>query len=311
MALSANSIAKYLSNSGRTASGSNYLTMCEVAVKVSHASVQCRACEGYGYRELSTDELTLRANKIARETDTNHLAQLREQLNRESTCRVCRGVGYITQKRADRAAAMDSMFTTVRCGRCKGCGETLYPNDASAEVGDVCLACGGECSFVPVTVKESGSSKKGKAPSREPSDGDDDDAGVAVSSWLDEDAAVEQGRVGREFEALREQDPEVAAAIESYYGLDGDIWGKHKWGRIFSLWQHTAAGKRLAQESAERSHLGHGFLIKPLELIASERDAELRAAEKTSRRRALIARADSEARQLFQRMQSCLGSEAA
>ncbi len=318
--LTASSIERYLAQSERTSGGSNFLSMCEMAVKVSHASVQCRACCGTGFQELSELEVAKRQARIDREDNPKQRAELREILNRETDCLVCHGSGYTTQKRADRAAAMDSMFTTVRCSKCRGCGENVTPDDESAEVGDVCLACGvvrgaldskANGFFVPVTVKEKGSSKNGKAPPRTP-DGDDDGGTAAtVSSWVDEDAVVERGRTGRQLDALRQTNPEIGAAVESYFGADGGKWAPHKWTRTFALWQHTPSGCRLAQDSAERSKLGHGYLLAPLDLIAAERDAEERATESSPRRRALIMRADAEARDLCRRMHALLRSSEA
>jgi hypothetical protein len=300
--LSANRIARYLSEPG---SSSNYLTMCEVSLSVTHTSVRCRACEGLGFRDLSKDELALRMQRIAREDDAQKRAELRDQLGHETTCRACRGSGYTTQKRADIAHAMDSMFTTVRCGRCKGCGEAMPPTDAGAERGDVCLKCVGETCLVPVTVKPKGSSKSGKAPRRE---AEDDELEAMPSRSVDEEALVERGLVARQLDALRHSDPLAAAAVESYFGLEGDRWGQHKWGRLFALWQHTSAGKQLSKESAERSRAGHGYLLAPLDLIAAERDAELRASVRSARRRALLARADVDARHLLRRMQAAIAS---
>lgn len=301
--LSASRVARYLAESGGR---SNYRTMCEVALDRTHTSIKCRVCQGLGFRELSTDELSLRMQRIFREDDAKHRAELREQLSRETTCRACGGGGYMTQKRADMAHAMHSMYTTVRCGPCKGCGETIHPNDESAERGDTCLRCLGDTYIVPVTVKPQGSSKHGKAARRE--DDEDDRVQGTATNAVDEEAMVERGLVARQLDTLRRSDALAATALASYFGIDGDRWGQHKWGRLFALWQHTSAGTVIARESSEKSKAGHGFLLAPLDLIASERDAELRASVRNPRRRALLARADVEARSLLRRMNTALAA---
>jgi hypothetical protein len=309
-ALTAESLGRYFEESEASISSSNYLGMCEMAVKVSHASVPCRLCEGMGFKAIDPKEMADRYKRIARESDPNKLQELRDSLSLETTCVVCHGSGATTQRRADMATAMHPMFTTVRCGKCKGCGETFPPNDVTAERQDVCLACSGVTYIIPVTVKEKGSSKHGKPPKREPSSADDSDEGsAALSNWVDEDALVERGRVSRELEAIRRADPLIGRAIASYFGPEGDKWGDHKWGRAFALWQHTDAGTKLAGESAERSKGGHGHLMQATDLIATERDAEARAGALAGRdawrdrRRALIAMADNQARELHTRMQ--------
>ena len=310
MATEESALTQYFAGSDGASGGSSFDFMCELAIKISHASVPCRACDGQGFRALTEDELRKWEHKIAAETTHHGKKQLRETLMREGSCTVCRGSGATTQRRADRAHAMDAMFSTVRCGRCRGCGEVLIPSDESAERGDTCLGCGGLTYIVPVTVKEKGSSKHGKAPHRERTDdGDyDEPAGDIGGSWFDEDELRERGRVSRRLEAIGQAEPALTVALGHYYGADGDKWRHHRWGRVFALWQDTQAGKRLAQGSAERSRQGHGFLLAPLDLIASERDAEGKA-EAPGRhnhwrdlRRALLAQADREARELQARL---------
>lgn len=312
-ALTPESLVRYFEEAESSLSSSNYLGMCEMAVKISHASVTCRLCDGLGFKVLDAAEMKDVYKRIARETNPEKLQELRNSLSYESNCVVCHGSGATTQRRADIAAAMHPMFTTVRCGKCKGCGESFPPNDVTAERQDVCLGCGGVAYVIPVTVKEKGSSKHGKPPKREPSSADDADGGpAALSNWVDEDALVERGRVSRQLEGIRRADPLIGRAIASYFGPDGDKWGDHKWGRAFALWQHTAAGEQLARESAERSNRGHGHLMQAIELIATERDTEARAGAPTGRdpwrdrRRALIALADSQARELHTRMQRAI-----
>lgn len=306
-------LTQYCAGSDRAAGGSSFDVMCELAIKISHASVPCRACAGHGFRHLSEQELREWAKKLAAETDHRAILQVRQTLEREGTCTVCSGSGYTTQRRADRASAMHPMFTTVRCGRCRGCGETLQPSDTSAERGDTCLGCGGATYIVPVTVKEKGSTKHGKAPQRERNDDGeyDEPAGDIGGAWFDEDELRERGRISRQLETLGQQDPTLTAALGSFMGAEGDKWRHHAWGRVFALWPHTEAGRLLARESAERSRAGHGFLLAPLDLLASERDAEARAGAPArdpwrDRRRALLGQADKQARQLMIRVRAVI-----
>lgn len=315
--LTSESIAQYFASADVAFGGSNYLSMCATAVNISHASVECRACDGMGFRPVDHKTLQGWARRLAEEVDPDKLAQIRVTMTRENNCLVCNGSGYTTQRRIDMAHAMHPMFTTVRCSRCQGCGETFPPNDVTAERQDMCLGCMGDMYIVPVTVKEKGSTKSGKPPKREPG-GEDDDAVTACSDWVDEDAWVKRGQVGRQIDALRRQDPVIGDAMATYYGIQGDKWGPHKWGRRFALWQYTASGQRLAREGHERSKRGHGFTLAPLDLIAGERDADLRlgtdgrTTSEYRHRHALIGQADKEARDLYERMVAAIsGREAA
>lgn len=334
-ALSAGSLSRYFSGGGPDGGGSNFGAMCERAALDAnkHASIQCRPCGGNGFVVLTEDDLEGWKIRIAdgmkrlseepdheqRKELHSRLDDIRQGLSQASVCEICKGSGYTTQKRADRAVAMDSMFTTVRCGRCRATGTDRNRGDALRLIlGDKCGKCGGEAYVVPVTAKEHGSSKSGKPPKKEPSTGADDNYdgpsptnGVAAASWVDEDALAERGRVSRVLDAIRRENPAVGQAIATYNGPDGDKWGQNKWGRLFALWQHTEAGKQLALDGAKRSKGGHGFLIAPLELIATERDAEFRALTPNPRRRALISQADRQARELHTSMTKAIRSSEA
>lgn len=310
--LSTGSIAHYFTESDISIGGSNFHDMCAQAVLTSEESIQCRACQGLGFKtKMDPDEMQRRYRQISRETNPDYLAELRAQLHRETVCGACKGRGCTTQKRADRAAAMDSMWTTVRCGTCKGCGETMPPTDAGAEREDRCLNCWGDTWIVPVTAKETQRGANNGTGGGESATDDPGDTYVANSphKMADEDAIVRRGSVGRTLDGIRKREPVVGAGIAHYFGIDGDRWGAHKWGRVFALWQDTQAGVQLAKEGAARSKAGHGFLMKPLDLIASERDAEFRDPPSASkdpwrdRRRAMIALAERQARELLTRIE--------
>lgn len=332
--ISAGSIARYFSGGSEASGGSNFSVMCErAALSVhKHASVKCRACEGQGFRVLTPDDLVAWrrriaevAKKLEEEKDSERRDELierqdeiRKQMSKASTCTACDGSGYTTAKNIDRASAMDSMFTTVRCSSCQATGvDRRRSAVARLLLGDGCERCRprdelgqplddgpGPGFIVPVSVKEKGSSKSGKPPKREPGgdDGAEPTNDVVAASWVDEDKLAERGRVSRLLEAIRRDDPEVAEALAVFNGADGDKWGGHKWGRLFALWQCVPAGKQLAKDGAARSKGGHGWLIGSTDLIAGEREAEQRATEPNRHRRALIGQADREARALKARM---------
>ncbi len=314
--LSLDAVSRYFAARDSAGGGSNFGSMCEAASRRTHASVQCRPCEGMGFRVLSERDLAYWRVQLAKTNDTHKQDQIRATITRESTCPVCEGSGYTTPSRADRAMAMDTMFTTVRCGRCRGCGETLNPNDATAEVEDVCVECLGKGHVIPITVREVGSSKGGRPPKRETGKDDEDDdvldgvqvEGVATAQWVNEDALVELGRISRVMEQLRRDDPELVADLETYNGPEGDKWGAHKWGRLFALWPRTPAGRALAKINADRSKWAHKLKIKPIDLIANERDAKERGQTADPRVRALINQADSQARARWARVLEALSA---
>lgn len=287
-----------------------YLAMCSGTLAISHTSVRCRACEGHGFRELSVEDMQARADGIAAATDTKARDQLRKDLSAETTCQVCLGIGYTTQRRADRATAMDSMFTTVRCGRCRGCGEVTTPTDTSAERQDACLGCGGAGYFVPVTVKDRGSTKHGRAPALENAEAGDYPPShtVSASHATQDDVEAPQNRhTAESLERLGAADPRLAAALASYYGPDGDQWVDHRWGRAFAVWQHTDSAKSLAAHLAETSHRGAGFLQDVTTLLKGARAAqecgELPKTRDGALVRVLLGRVHTEARELLGRVE--------
>jgi len=210
------------------------------------------------------------------------------------------------------------MWTTVRCGRCRGCGEAAPPTDASAEREDVCLGCGGDAYIVPVTVKATGSTKSGRPPHREPMTADDvAEARSTASHGLevrlaelhgqhDDEAFAERRQVARELQTIRATDPQLAAALESFHGPEGDAWVEHRWGRGFVVWQHTAAAQLLCAMLAEQSSGRAGYLVAPTRLLALARETQEHDRATTKQDaviRILLGRAEREARELLARMQ--------
>jgi len=288
--------------------GSNYMGMCAAVLADSHESVDCRSCSGRGYRAVSAEELLKFAATLAKQKTAEHRDQVRRALSRASDCEDCRGSGKVSRRRRDHAAAMDSMWTTVRCGTCRGCGETVNPTDTSAERQDVCLACGGAAYIVPVTVRAKGSANQGGGLSATDGDG----APLVLTSSPDPTAEhddQERNRVARDIEALRSRDPELADALASFHGPEGDAWVEHRWGRGFVVWQHTTAGQQLAAHVAAHSPRRAGYLIAPTERLAQarqgqERPAPGRPSTADALTRVLLSRTDREARELLRRVRA-------
>lgn len=291
--------------------GSNYDADVAAVLAVGQVSVDCRTCSGRGFRELTEAELRTFAASIADQKTVEHRDQVRRALSRASDCPTCKGSGKVTARRGDRAAAMDSMYTTVCCGQCRGCGETTNPTDTSAERGDVCLGCGGDAYIVPVTVRSKGSSNQGGAGGSSATDGDA--APLLLSMASSEPAAehdhhlTDRHRVAAELEAVRTRDPQLAAGLASYHGPEADAWVDHRWGRGFVLWQHTDAGKQIAEHVAAHSPARSGYLVAATERLAgaraaAERPPAGRPTQDTTLLRVLVARADREARELKRRV---------
>lgn len=311
----ADRLGHYLAHGGPGTDASNFGEMCERLSTTGYDTTRCSDCRGIGCR---------RCNDVG--FIHTKLRQSRVQ------CARCAGAGCVAcmQKGHRWRQAPDSMFNTVRCSRCKGCGEV--PNE---EVEDACPSCGGEMSHVPVTVRETGCSKKGKPPKREPvkesdstpavdrlrprhveqfradtGDGPEDTREAPPEAFIYSAEHEEQTRAYGEMSRLmlhiRESDPLAAAALEAYYGEDGDRWAPTRWGRVFALWQFTTAGKQIAIDGQRRSANGHGFELRALDQIASERNAEDCAQTPSIHRRALVGEADKAARLLLTRANRAL-----
>lgn len=311
--LNSEKLTSYFAGQDAGSAGSNYEDMVDNVRALGHASVDCRACSGKGYNELPEEKLREWLDTIAKAETIEHRDQARRALSHASDCKACKGSGKVSARRGDLARAMDSMFTTVRCGSCRGSGEVTNPTDTSAERQDVCLTCGGEAYIVPVTVRSKGSSNQGGAGG---SSATDHDAGplllasAAAEAPQHDHDPTDRVAVAAEIEALRARDPQLADALASYHGHEAEPWVQHAWGRGFVLWQHTTAGKLIAHEVAEQSERRAGFLVAPTRLLALARDqvempgiAPVMLRDAT-RLRVLLARADREARELQRRIQA-------
>lgn len=301
---------------------SNYGAQCERMQVLGHTSRKCPKCDGLGFREVDKKELAERAVRLYRCTDPDEAAQLRERLSHESTCQTCRGTGYIEGSKVK--GERKPFFTTKRCFKCKGCGEVM-----NEDLEDVCQRCMGEMCVVTVTVQETGCSKGGKAPRREPDDADDfggdttapRNAGAPAGGptysdgvWreltygadINEAEFLEHGSMSRLLVRLQKHDEVSAEVLKAYLGPEGDRWGPTKWGRHFVVWPLTKPGAQLAREAAQRSKAGHGFLLTPMQLLASERDAEQKTGVPNMRRRHLINQAELVSRGLVEAAKAAL-----
>lgn len=299
-------------------SRSNYAAMCDAAATDKHASVRCRPCSGIGARTLGRKELEDWQRQIANEKRPGRRAELREELSKRSICRSCDGVGYTSPSRIDKLP-YDWFYTTLRCGRCRGCGETTRPSDATAELGDVCQRCGPATTkpvgyVIPVTVKETGSSEGRGGGARVTPDADDDWGAelmaVNAAEHVDERALEEYVRIREALDQVAEIDALAALALETWHGPDGERWARHRWGRIFALWQHTEAGKWLVADWAKESGKSNstvGTHLRPLEALATMRNTDMVAGKAADpRRRARIGQADRQARALWARTRGVL-----
>jgi hypothetical protein len=261
--------------------------------------------------------------------------RLLEQLGEETTCKPCHGTGYTTPTRSHRSGkARPDMLVTRRCSKCWGSGEPvgpavavqsargdrrvhyftagLAPTDATAERLDHCDRCGGDGYTIPITAKETGSSKgasqlAGSGSSTKTDAGGPAYADTEIVPALDESFDDEAEAV----EALAQDNPRLALAAALLRSPEAERWAAHRWGRTFVLWALVDAGKVLAEEAAERSRLGSGHLVPVLDRLAAEREAEAKATRPDYRRRSLIAEAHRQARELHAQTQAALRGRAA
>lgn len=290
-------------------SASNYGGMCERMANMSVVGYPCWKCDGMGFVEIEPEELAQWRLQIAQAKRPEDVDEQRRKLSRACECKACAGTGFI-EGRLQRVTA-DSMYTTIRCGKCRGCGETFPPSDATAEFEDVCPRCAGASYLVPITVRSTGSSKSGRQP-RHAVDSDanssDSGGGGEVSEWVDESSLLEFGRASSVLEDLRKADPAAVAAIEAYGGPAGDKWGKHRWGRLFALWPLTRPGKHLLALGLDRSNPDVRHLLDPLQVLATEREQSEREHDswENADRRRFVGQADRAARELWAHAQGVM-----
>jgi hypothetical protein len=334
---------------------SNYDAMCSAISEGGIITRECEACGGVrrgkekrpgnGFRELAPRELARWNRKIANQPDAAGRARIRAEMFEETICQVCQGAGFVSSesklqstpcdlchgmpglscKRCFGAGRVflgfiDSMFTTVGCGRCRGSGEV---EDEESE--DVCPLCRGATYNIPCTVRSTGSSKGGKLP---PGTGGNADASEGATThhaehyrgalaWADEQEVADLGATSRLLEGVRRVDPAAALALETYHGDVGGKWSRHHWGRSFALWPLTKSGAQVVRDALARDTVetriagGAGALMTPDAILALERAAEGRCKVANLRRRALLRKADEEHRELLARARRILAEVAA
>lgn len=114
--------------------------------------------------------------------------------------------------------------------------------------------------------------------------------------YVDADAAmfVRQGEIGR---AMSKVDDALKACAERYYGPEGDRWARTSRGRIFSLYDFTAAGRRLLSKSP-RAHRK----LTALERIGMLAESDLKFQERE--RTELLANAFLQAKELIEQFET-------
>lgn len=312
--------ADFISGQGATArlGGSNYGTMCEVAANLACSSVRCGRCDGFGFLGVDRETLEMRGRQMADEHNADKREALRIKWNKDSTCPSCRGTGCLNGTMVP--SLMDTTFTTVACPGCSATGKLQltrrghHVKRLAALIGvdlDTCARCHGAGYLIPVTVKETGSSAHGKHP---PGSVDvNDDTSIApvrvdsldpgsVGDWADDEALIELAQMSRLIGRLRESDPTSAVVLDLYYGIDGDRYGAHKWGRLFAVWPLTHAGKQIVAETGRASSVR----LRPIERLANERNRSELLTVPDLRLRSLLGRADREARGLLDRAHRAL-----
>lgn len=278
---------------------SNFMAMCEVAADQDTKSAKCRACKGLGYGKGDPFKIAKWQKELSRPNISPERAELlRERLRDESLCQKCCGTGFRETK--VKREAFDATWTTARCERCKGCGE--IPNE---DLQDVCPRCLGDMCVVPATVKRTGSSKKGRLPpgatAMTDSDGNATPGGVWSSEITDKLPEFDEEQLDelvRTANIAKRVDPAIMAAVAAWEGPDGMKWAPTKWGRLFSLWPLTVAGKKLFEEAAPTSRQRSGFLRRPIDVLAEVRESESRADIPSIRYASLFRQADWQAREL-------------
>lgn len=302
---SADRIASYLAH--MTPGGvmtSNFIAMCEVSSSDQVRHVECTRCKGLGagdperWWEVKEWERDLEGLE-KRGAPPKKIAKLRRKIHDARHCSRCDGTGYI-ERNATREAA-DKVWNTVRCGKCRGCGEVV-----NEDAEDECPRCSGDGCVVPQTVRSTGSSKKGKLPPGATS--------MTEEAWLppepeDERDTEELVQTSNVLRAVHEDDAVSARATQAYYGPEGDRWKLHPWGQAFSLWPLTRGGAALSELFLKRGELrGAGHLVRVMDRIVAEREAESHASTPDMLRRSLISKADREARLLEARMRDAISA---
>jgi hypothetical protein len=256
-------------------------------------ATECSSCTGTGYR-LSFSTVQRSPCDECRTTGRDADG---------STCRACRGAGAINLGRPDRWR-----WNAVWCSRCKGHG-----NVWDEERQDDCPICHGAGFNIPVTVFETGCSKKGRgAPGAEAADDADQSssAGRVITEGMPvhELDRVADRKAAQTLRWLREVDPDAADALEAFHGAEGDRWaGDPLRGRIFAVWPLTSACRELLGPDYDMARIrGLTALLRPHDRLDAIRTDEARGAIPNIATRLLLADAAEQAPELLERARALL-----
>lgn len=280
--------------------------------------------EGAGFK---TRQIVTRLVKT-----TENLTRDRRERNRRSICRKCRGTGKGARPHDLDPAHPDSMFSTVMCPACRGvdarnerkrlkklgggpkypslmhrhhgtsCGYVVreLPENVSGPRQQLpCLRCSGELDdvgpgyLVPINARPT---LRTNNVAEEPRGVDELPEHFPASDFGDEepDRTQPEGWL----EALRVEDPKLAAGVAAYLSPQADGYADHPWGRRFALWPLTEPGRQLAGDA--------GDFDCALEACDIAREAEASCALGSPRRRMLISEANQAARALERRVEAAL-----
>jgi hypothetical protein len=316
---------------------SNYMAMVEHMEAGGDVSKRCWKCRGDGFvvpnkreqdrneaklKELATaqersrwERATLLKDKVSESHETVvsltreidglsiRIRDLRYKIQLSAVCPECDGIGCLESHRGRRPV---EWFVGTQCYHCRASGEKR--NEDRQDICPVCSEDGersesspwlGPGFTVPITARPTG----GHAGGYRWSGGSSTDSAevVPLANYDQEESAVQFGKALRLVSSLKAQDAAIGAAVEAYCGPDGQKWAGHRYGRMFALWPLTTAGRMLIDGASWE------FKIPPCERIAVERTNEAKQADPTGRRRALIRRADEQARVLRGAVEAKIG----
>jgi hypothetical protein len=305
-------IARHLATDGTV---SNFEAVCDrIERRRGAPQIECPDCDGLGFMPLSTQDLKAFSRRIAEKQEAGAnwetIDRERRRLNRESMCPKCRGTCYVRNTGQGDELPPDTMFTTIACPDCRGrmktkqggtlrgasCGEKFPPTDASAEHGDACPKCLGDAYIVKHVARPKTKSGEIYKYAEEYEE---------FPMRLGQKAAASPENPAAVVAEIEQEDPVLAAATMALLGPTGDEWALHQWGRRFALWPLTDAGRQLIAE-----HPTDGLELdayqRSLRAAQEARLSEVQAERGNPRRRALLGLADSQARQLEQRVERAI-----
>ncbi len=186
-------------------------------------------------------------------------------------CTTCQGDGLDKPERIGGGIDPNAISATDPCPRCHG------------RTGrDDCVECGGD-GYVAAMVQTGSPGISGEH--YEPN--------VVTTQHA--------GRIASGLAHLRETDPVMADALELFYGPIGNRWGATDAGRLFAVLPITKPGRKIIDDSREKSESQHTLEIGAHDLLFEEKENERRASVPNARRRALLSEAEKSATHLLER----------